>query len=70
MARWGDAYIDKRVGASFLMSAVDLSHGLRSLMCARKGMLCLPSLAHHLFSTRVGFGDTDEVKYRNAHLSH
>lgn len=34
-------------------------------------VLRLPSLARHLFfSKHLGFSDTDEVKNRNAHLSH
>ena len=34
-------------------------------------MLCLPSLAHHLFYSKLlGLSDTDEDKFRNAHLSH
>ena len=60
-----------KVGVSCLMSAVTLSHGLRQLMCARRGcaVLCLPSLANHLFYSKLlGFRDTDEFKYRNGHL--
>ena len=39
VARWGTpAFRITWVGVSYLMSAVALSHGLRQLMCARKGM--------------------------------
>ena len=38
---------------------------------SERDVLRLPSLARHLFfSKHLGFSDTDEVKNRNAHLSH
>ena len=60
------------VGVFSLMSAVSLSViGLHQLMCARRGCASLaescPSL---VFSKLLEFRDTDEVKCRNAHLSH
>ena len=57
----------ERVGVSCLMSAVTLSHGLR-IVDARRGVrLVCPSPA---FPQLLGFNDTDEVKCRNAYLSH
>ena len=37
VARWGTLF-NRSVGVSYLMSAVGLSHDLRGLMCARRGM--------------------------------
>ena len=72
VVRWGTP-ICLEVGVSYLMSAVTLSYGLHLLMSARMGMC----FAHHLFFVvvvfflkRLWFSDTDEVTYRNAHLSH
>ena len=40
-------------------------------VCSEGDVLRLPNIAHHLFFSKLlGFSDTDEVKYRNAHLSH
>ena len=40
-------------------------------VCSERGVLYLSSLAHHLFVSKLlGFSDTEEVKYKHAHLSH
>ena len=39
-------------------------------VCSKGYVLRLPRLARQLFTKRLGFSDTEEVKCRNAHLSH
>ena len=67
LARWGIPW----VGVSFLMSEVTLSRGLRQLMCVRRE-ICFACrvLPITCVSKVLGFRDSDEDKYSNAHLSH
>ena len=55
----------------YLISAVTLSHGLRQMMCARRVCALLAeSCPSSVLPLRLESSDIDEVKYRNAHLSH
>ena len=73
VARWGTpAFRITWVGVSYLMSAVALSHGLRQLMCARRGM-CFASRVLPIiifFSKLLGSSGTEKDKFRNAQLPH
>ena len=71
--RWGTPIVRK---SRHLLSdvCVILSHGLCQLMCALRGMCfacrVLSIICCFIFLKLLGFSDTDEVKYTNAHLSH
>ena len=71
MARWGTPIIKR--GRRFLpdVCGYPVSRIASVDVCLKGDVLCLPSLAHHLFIPKLfGFIDIDEVKYRNAHMSH
>ena len=62
---------DKYLGVSYLMSAADVSPECVSKYGSKRADRCLRRPAHHMSSLKfLGFSDTEEVKYRNAHLSH